>query len=137
MKKVLVLFLLLFPVLAGAAEVALDYARVVGTWSGRVENGDGLHTVTTTFTLLSGGRLRGEYRLENVSDPLRGFMTGALPMGGRQVSFEWQDRDGEGFAVLEFAPDYSNFSGGWGVYDSQRLHLWIGEKVSDEPVSLD
>ena len=134
MKKLFCLLLIVVPLSSLAAEALVDYSRMLGTYRGEVENGDGFYTVETTFTLLSGGRLRGEYQLVGVPDPLRGYMTGAFPEGRRQVSFEWQDRDGEGFALLNFSSDYSSFDGWWGDYNSNNMHVWKGEKISDEPL---
>ena len=130
-KRAFSLLLLLLPISGSAAEPALDYSRVLGSYRGEVENGDGIYTVVTTFTLMSGGRLRAEYHIEGVADPLRGYLTGARPEGNRQVSFEWQDRDGEGYTVLQFSRDYASFSGWWADYDSDRMHVWTGERFSD------
>ncbi len=45
-----------------------------------------------------------------------------------KLRVEWTDRDGEGYAELDFSPDFRSFDGFWASYDSPNGAPWNGVK---------
>src|SRR5690606_34900820 len=94
------------------AQVPPELDAVVGTYRGQALNGATLDPVTTTFRFASGGRLVGEYVIDDEAGTFHGTISNAYYDNGT-LSVEWTDRDGEGFAELTFSSDFRRFDGFW------------------------
>lgn len=123
------LFLLLVSVPARAQDVP-DLSPFVGIYEGLVLNGAGLEPITTTLRMGSGGRLVGDYVIMSRAEGEKpGTISNVFLEAPGIVTLEWTDKDGEGFARLEFAADYRSFVGGWSTYeDSEANNPWSGER---------
>ena len=125
-QRILILLLLL-PSLALHAQVPPDLSAIVGVYHGEALNGATLDPVTTTFRLAPGGRLVGEYVIDDESGSFHGTISNAFFEDG-VLRIEWTDRDGEGYAELVFSSDFSRFDGFWGSFDSPNENPWNGVK---------
>lgn len=117
--------LLLLPGLPAQAQPP-DLVAIAGTYRGEALNGGDLDPVTTTFRL-TGGRLTGEYVVDDEAGTFQGTISNAFFEDG-VLRVEWTDRDGEGYAELSFSSDFRSFEGFWGSYDSPNESPWTGEK---------
>jgi hypothetical protein len=110
-----------------AQEPPPDLAAIVGTYQGEALNGGSLDAVTTVFRFAPGNRLTGEYTIEDENGTFHGTISNAFFEDGK-LRIEWTDRDGEGYAELEFSPDFRRFDGFWASYDSPNGAPWNGVK---------
>jgi hypothetical protein len=109
-----------------AQEPPPDLAAIVGTYRGEALNGGSLDPVTTVFRF-NGGRLTGEYTIDDEAGTFHGTISNAFFEDGK-LRIEWTDRDGEGYAELDFSPDFRSFDGFWASYDSPNGAPWTGVK---------
>jgi len=126
-SRVLLLLVLLASLPLRAQEPPPELAAIVGTYHGQALNGGSLDPVTTVFRFASGGRLSGEYTIEDENGTFHGTISNAFFEDGR-LNVEWTDRDGEGYAELNFSPDFRRFDGFWTSYESQSENPWTGVK---------
>jgi hypothetical protein len=105
-----------------------DLSPYAGTYEGLVLNGPGLEPITTILRLASGGRLVGEYVINSAEGDKPGTVSNVYLEAPGTLTLEWTDKDGEGFARLEFASDYRSFNGGWGTYDTEADNPWNGRR---------
>jgi hypothetical protein len=128
-RALLVRAVLVLMALPGAsithAQVPPELEAIVGVYRGEALNGSDLDPVTTTFRLGSGGRLVGEYVIEDELGTFHGTISNAYFENGT-LYVEWTDRDGEGYAELGFSNDFRSFDGFWGSLDSQNENPWTG-----------
>jgi hypothetical protein len=124
---------LLIACVASLANAAENAARIAGTYQGEAFNGGDLDAITTTFSFDSGGRLRGEYVVDEEEGEFKGRLSNFSFEGPRTIRMEWTDKFGEGFAVMEFAQDYRSFTGEWSDQSGSNALPWSGEKVSSSP----
>ena len=122
----LVLSLLLVLPAAGYAADVPDLTRVAGVYKGEVFNGDDLDPITTTFTFNSDGRLSADYVVDEESGVYEGTLSNTHIEDANTFTFEWTDKFGEGYVVLEFSDDFHRFDGYWGNRDSDAVHEWYG-----------
>lgn len=121
-------FLLLLSSLAvRAQDPPPDLAAIVGTYRGQALNGGSLDPVVTVFRFGPGGRLTGEYTIEDETGTFHGTISNAFFEDGK-LRIEWTDRDGEGYAELDFSADFRSFDGFWASYDSPDGAPWNGVK---------
>ena len=109
------------------AQIPPELEAIVGTYRGEALNGSNLDPVTTTFRLASGGRLVGEYVIEDELGTFNGTISNAFFENGT-LFIEWTDRDGEGYAELTFSSDFRRFDGFWGSLDSENQNPWNGRR---------
>lgn len=112
---------------AAHAQIPPELEAIAGTYHGEALNGSDLDPVTTTFRLGSGGRLVGEYVLEDETGTFHGTISNAFFEDGT-LFIEWTDRDGEGYAELTFSSDFRSFDGFWGSLDSENQNPWSGRR---------
>ena len=103
--------------------------NLIGTFVGQAFNGDGLYPVTTTFTMEIGNRLTGSYELAGQNTRFHGHLSNIIFEGPRTISMQWTDKDGEGFATMEFTPDFKSFTGGWTDKLGSSPLPWTGKKI--------
>lgn len=109
------------------AQIPPELEAIVGTYHGQALNGSSLDPVTTTFRLGSGGRLVGEYVIEDELGTFNGTISNAFFENGT-LFVEWTDRDGEGYAELTFSSDFRRFDGFWASLDSENQNPWTGRR---------
>lgn len=109
------------------AQAPPDLSAIVGVYHGEALNGATLDPVTTTFRLASGGRLVGEYVIDDEGGSFHGTISNAFFKDG-VLRIEWTDRDGEGYAELGFSSDFRRFDGFWASFDSPNENPWTGVK---------
>lgn len=126
--RTLFLSLLLLSIPCLAQDEGIAPPPIAGTYHGQAQNGLALEPVTTTFRIASGGRLAGEYVVGSGSGSFPGTISSTTFEDPYTLSVEWTDRDGEGWAQFEFAPDYNSFTGFWGIYGSEQTHPWTGTR---------
>ncbi len=119
-------FVLLLSSALHAQDVPADLAAIAGTYRGEALNGGSLDPVTTVFRL-TGRRLTGEYTIEDETGTFHGTISNAFFEDGT-LRIEWTDRDGEGYAELDFSPDFRRFDGFWASYDNPDGAPWNGVK---------
>ncbi len=112
-----------------AQEEIPDLAPFAGTYQGVVLNGYQLEPITTTFRLAAGGRLTGEYLIEDSEEGSKpGSLSNVYLEAPGTLTLEWTDKDGEGYARLVFSSDYRRFDGFWGTPDSEADNPWTGTR---------
>jgi hypothetical protein len=126
LRPVLILFALLGTTLMHA-QIPPELEAITGVYRGEALNGADLDPVTTTFRLGSGGRLVGEYVIEDELGTFHGTISNAYFENGT-LYIEWTDRDGEGYAELGFSSDFRRFDGFWGSLDSANENPWNGRR---------
>ncbi|HEY0963568.1 MAG TPA: hypothetical protein VGE69_14550 [Pseudomonadales bacterium] len=107
------------------AQIPPELEAIAGVYHGEALNGADLDPVTTTFRLASGGRLVGEYVIDDELGTFHGTISNAFFEDG-VLFVEWTDRDGEGYAELTFSSDFRRFDGFWGALDSDNENPWTG-----------
>lgn len=107
------------------AQIPPELEAIAGTYRGEALNGADLDPVTTIFRLAPGGRLVGEYEIEDELGTFQGTISNAYFANGT-LFIEWTDRDGEGYAELTFSSDFRSFDGFWGSLDSANENPWNG-----------
>lgn len=107
------------------AQIPAELEAIAGVYHGEALNGADLDPVTTTFRLGTGGRLVGEYVIDDELGTFHGTISNAFFEDG-VLFIEWTDRDGEGYAELAFSSDFRRFDGFWGSLDSENENPWNG-----------
>lgn len=120
-------FLVLHATFSLSAE-APDYSSFVGVYEGNVDNGGINSAIVTTLIVTEDGRLRGDYVVIDETGTLQGTLSNPRLSDPNTVSFEWTDRHGEGFEVLEFTDDFKSFTGFWGDRVSDSQHPLTGTR---------
>jgi hypothetical protein len=123
----IIFFLLLLPALSSSAQ-APDYSSFAGVFIGTVYNEGAYNRMVTTLVITPNGRLRGDYIVEGDTGTFNGNLSNPRISDSHTLSFEWTDKHGEGFEVLEFSGDYNSFSGYWGNRDSPTQHPMSGKR---------
>ena len=114
---------------SSAFSVETDNVKnLIGTYEGQAFNGDGLYPVKTTFTMEIGNRLTGSYDLDGQRVKFHGHLSNIMFAGPRTLTMQWTDKDGEGFATMEFSQDFRSFTGGWTDKDGSPPATWNGKK---------
>src|SRR5690606_16414637 len=72
------------------AQIPPELEAIAGTYHGEALNGSDLDPVTTTFRLSSGGRLVGEYVIEDELGTFNGTISNAFFENGT-LFIEWTD----------------------------------------------
>ena len=125
-------YMLLPAAYSNAAEGPLQgipaFDDYVGQYTGEILNGGTYDTIESVFSLTPDGRLSGTYTIHDETGSFNGTISNVRLEGPRTISFEWTDKDGEGFAQLNFTQDYRSFSGYWGVHSSEQLYPWYGKR---------
>jgi hypothetical protein len=112
-----------------AAQDPPDLSRFTGTYYGYVLNGAQMEPITTILRLASGGRLTGEYVIDDAEEgEKRGTVSNFQLEAADTLVLEWTDRDGEGYARLIFTSDLRRFNGGWGTHDTEADNPWNGTR---------
>lgn len=127
MKPILFFCLLLLSTVSISSERP-DYSSFVGVFEGMVVNGSEHSSIVTTLVVTSDGRLRGSYVVNSVSGTFNGNLSNPRLSGESTVSFEWTDKDGEGYEELVFSEDFNSFRGFWSDRNSNSQHLLTGER---------
>lgn len=118
-----------FACLSCLAQEAPDLAPFAGTYSGLVLNGAELEPITTTLRLAAGGRLTGEYVIDDDEEGVKpGTVSNFYLEAPGVLTLEWTDKDGEGHARLEFTDDYRRFEGFWGTHETAAVNPWNGTR---------
>ncbi|MES2603382.1 MAG: hypothetical protein V4603_00495 [Pseudomonadota bacterium] len=99
-----------------------------GVYVGEAFNGGDLDEVITTFKFDYSGRLTGEYSVDEETGPYRGRLSNFSFEGPREITMEWTDKFGEGFARMEFSADYQSFTGEWTDNKGSNPLPWSGKK---------
>lgn len=128
MKPLLLLILLVLPGLAAAQGVPANLADFSGTYTGDVYNGDDLDPITTVFRVADGNRLTGNYSVGAEQFTYEGTISSIVFEDDHTITGEWTDRFGEGFLRLQFARDFSSFTGFWADYDTDNQLPWNGTR---------
>ena len=124
--------LLALALVLGSSALAVESDNVknlIGTYEGKAFNGDGLYPVKTTFTMDVGNRLTGSYEMVGQSIKFHGHLSNIMFEGPRTLTMQWTDKDGEGFATMEFSPDFKSFTGGWTDKNGSQSLPWNGKKI--------
>jgi hypothetical protein len=71
--------------------------------------------VTTEFQMSANGQLTGSYYLQayQPATPYGGTLDNAQILSERQLFMQWHDKNGTGFFLCEFSPDFNSFQGWW------------------------
>lgn len=128
MKQFLCIFLLAMPGVLFAQQVPDTLEKFSGTYSGDVYNGDDLDPITTVFRLADGNRLTGSYTVGAEQFTYEGAISSIVFEDAWTITGEWTDRFGEGFLRLQFARDFSSFTGFWADYDTDNELPWNGQR---------
>ncbi|MDR3614396.1 MAG: hypothetical protein P4L53_12605 [Candidatus Obscuribacterales bacterium] len=80
--------------------------------------------VTTEFQMSANGQLVGSYYLQayQPGTPYGGTLDNAQILSERQLFMQWHDKNGTGFFLCEFSPDFNSFQGWWSP-DPSRMPL--------------
>lgn len=117
---------LLLPVPENTVAAQGNYPKIVGTFYGEVYNGSDLDPAVTTFILQPSGRIIGEYSVDEENGKYHGSISNIIFNAERTVSFEWTDKFGEGYAIVEFSSDFNRFSGHWSDRENENANPWYG-----------
>ena len=131
MRLLISILLLSFCITVQAAAPATgedQLRRLVGTYNGKVFNGDDLDDVVTTFKIDEIGRLTGEYTVDEETGVYSGTLSDVIFDDDHSVSMEWTDKFGEGFAEMQFSDDFRSFTGNWTDKDGSRPLPWNGKR---------
>ncbi|MEI7950316.1 MAG: hypothetical protein WCI66_08800 [Gammaproteobacteria bacterium] len=133
LQKALAFFGALVLMLGAVANGAEDnnIKSMIGTFEGMAFNGDGLYPVKTRFTMEIGNRLSGSYDLAGQNQSFHGHLSNFMFEGPRTITMQWTDKDGEGFATMEFSSDFKSFTGGWTDKRGEDPLPWTGKKIND------
>lgn len=128
MKPFLLFVLLVTSFFAAAQQAPATLPQFAGRYVGDVFNGDDLDPITTTLRLAGGNRLTGDYVVQTEQFEYEGVISNIVFEDEQTISGEWTDRFGEGLFQLQFARDFSSFSGFWTSYDSDNQLPWNGRR---------
>lgn len=121
--------LLAFTLLITAVEAADGPDKQLeGTYLGEAFNGGDLDPVITIFKFDYSGRLTGEYSVDEETGTYKGRLSNFRFEGPREISMEWTDKFGEGFARMEFSADYQSFTGEWTDNQGSNPLPWNGKR---------
>lgn len=124
-----ILLLVLFALSGTTLAADNDVQKLAGIYHGEVFNNVDLDAVTTTFRFESDGRITGTYEVDEEEGAFKGRISNVRFEGPYTISFEWTDKFGEGFATVEFARDYSSFTGEWtDKLGASTPQPWTGKK---------
>lgn len=134
MKKLMWLLLacFVFPPLA-IAENKMETEQIkllpiVGTYDGRVSNGDDMDPVLTTFFLNESGQIVGKYAMGEEAGLEVGELSNFRIDGDYTFVVDWKDKYGTGVLRMLFSSNYGLFYGLWGKSQLETSLPWNGVK---------
>ncbi len=114
---------------ARAQDDVPDLSAYAGRYEGFVLNGGDMEPITTTLRVVGEGRLVGDYLIRDDEEGDKpGNISNVFLDAPGLLTLQWTDKDGEGFAELQFTDDFRSFDGGWGTFDTPPTNPWNGRK---------
>ncbi len=108
--------------------------QIAGDYQGVIWN-NGLYKGETRFYYEEDIQIKGRYIFQNKG----GLAHGDLYNCQRKFSWSawqfnllqcrWREKHGQGNLIIEFNEDFSRFDGFWTAKNSEKQHIWNGEKV--------
>jgi hypothetical protein len=113
---------------AGLFAADNPYKHLVGSYIGRVFNGDDMDPHVTIFTISPSGVLIGNYTVDEETGVYSGTLNNIQFEDEHSITMEWTDKFGQGLAVMEFSNDFGSFVGSWTQRDGRNPLPWYGKK---------